>query len=141
MQVTTRRLFTFFILPVLALGAASAASLLEGKPLTTALAQGGYVFLMRHASSPATPPSATEAAPANVGRDRQLDEKGRASARAMGEALRHLKIPVGKVLSSTAYRALETAGEALIYRPDGHGKAALVARVKIEDWPKLAAAP
>jgi hypothetical protein len=32
-------------------------------------------------------------------------------------------------------------GEAPIYRPDSHGEAPIAARVKIEDWPKLAAAP
>ena len=204
MRLTTRAIFTFFPLSVLVLGSAAAAPLLEGKQLTAALTKGGYVFLMRHASSPPTPPTAAQAAPANVALERQLDENGRAAARAMGEALRHLKRPVGKVLSSTAYRALETAGEAqfpdphtyddlteigvnaeragslraqvavapepgtntiiithlpniaaafpgdakdlaegesLIYRPDGHGNATLVARVKIDDWPKLAATP
>jgi hypothetical protein len=30
-------------------------------------------------------------------------------------------------------------GEALVFRPDGHGKASFVARVKIEDWPQLSA--
>lgn len=40
--------------------------------------------------------------------ERQLDEQGQASARAMGEAIRRLKIPIGAVLSSPTYRALET---------------------------------
>lgn len=203
MRLATGRILTFSLLALM-LGIASAGSLLEGKQLTTALAAGGYVFLMRHASSPATPPTPDQAEPGNVSHERQLDEAGRAAARAMGEAMRHLRIPVGKVLSSTSYRALETAGmagfpdpqtyddlaasgrspehsaslraqvalvpdagtntviishlpnisdafpgdakdlaegEALIYHPDGHGKVTLVARVKIEDWPKLAAAP
>ena len=203
MHPATTRILTLLMMPVLLLGVASADSLLEGKQLTTALAGGGYVLLMRHASSPDAPPAKDQLAPGNVGRERQLDAAGRASAQAMGEALRKLKIPLGKVLSSTAYRALETArlaqfpephtyddlsevvkspertaslraevalvpdaatntvmitqnaniaaafgtddkdlapGEALIYFPDGHGKSALVARVKIEDWPKLAAA-
>ena len=204
MRLATRRILTLLMLPGLVLGVASAASLLEGKQLTAALAGGGYVILMRHASSSGTPPTPDQAAPGNVSHERQLDEGGRVSARAMGEALRHLRVPVGKVRSSTAYRALETArlakfpephtyddlaedgksperaaslraqvallpdagtniviithypniadafaadaqnlaeGEALIYRPDGRGKSALVARVKIDDWPKLAAAP
>ena len=204
MRLAKRQILTLFMLPSLVLAVASAAPLLEGKQLTAALSGGGYVILMRHASSPGAPPTAEQAAPGNVSHERQLDEGGRASARAMGEALRHLRVTVGKVLSSTAYRALETArlaqfpephtyddlaevgrsperaaslraqvallpdagsntviithypniadafaadakdlaeGEALIYRPDGHGKAALVARVKIDDWPKLAAVP
>jgi phosphohistidine phosphatase SixA len=204
MRLPSGPILTLWMLPALVLGVASAASLLEGKELTAALAGGGYVILMRPASSPEAPPTADKAAPGNVSHERQLDERGRASARAMGDALRHLRIPVGKVLSSTAYRALETArlaqfpephtyddlaeagrsaesagslraqvalfpdvgtniviithqanitdafagdakdlgeGEALIYRPDGRGKSTLVARVKIGDWPKLAAAP
>ena len=28
-------------------------------------------------------------------------------------------------------------GETLVFRPDGNGAAALVARIKIQDWPKL----
>jgi phosphohistidine phosphatase SixA len=199
-----RRTLTFLALSTCMLGPALAATLLAGKPLTAALAGGGYVILIRHASSPGTAPTADQVAPGNVGHERQLDEGGRASARAMGEAWRHLHIPVGQVLSSTAYRALETArlallpephtyddlaeagrnaerasslraqvavlpdagtntviithlpnitdafgsgakdvaeGEALIYHPDGHGQAAFVARVKIDEWPKLAATP
>jgi hypothetical protein len=31
-----------------------------------------------------------------------------------------------------------TDGEALVFRPDGHGGADLVAKIKIEDWPTLA---
>jgi len=126
----------------------------------------------------------------------------------MGDALRQMHIPVGQVLSSPTYRALETVrlarlgqpktyaqlgdggqnmqadptgtraawlraavaesptagtntiivthfpnvneafakdaggladGEALILHPDGHGAAAVIGRIKIEDWPRLAA--
>ena len=127
----------------------------------------------------------------------------------MGVAFRRLRIPVGAVLASPTFRALQTAelarfptprthddlgetdrsmssdliaartgwlralvtqsprhgtntvivshypnitaafardakdfneGEALVFRPDGHGGAALVGRVKIEEWPALASA-
>jgi phosphohistidine phosphatase SixA len=40
---------------------------------------------------------------------RQLSDSGRATARAMGAAMRALEIPVGKVLSSEYCRAAETA--------------------------------
>lgn len=40
--------------------------------------------------------------------ERQLDEKGRLTATAMGEALRKLRIPIGDVYASPTYRALET---------------------------------
>jgi phosphohistidine phosphatase SixA len=80
-----------------------------GEEWMTALRSGGYVILMRHASSPRTPPDAAHSDPENVDHERQLDEGGRASARALGEALRHLHIPVGPVFASPTYRALETA--------------------------------
>jgi phosphohistidine phosphatase SixA len=63
---------------------------------------------MRHAHSPYAPPEPGAANPDNRERERQLDEIGRADARAMGEALRILAIAIGRVRSSPSYRALET---------------------------------
>jgi hypothetical protein len=77
--------------------------------LVRALRRGGYVVVMRHASSPANPPAPADAEPDNSGHERQLDASGRAAAMAMGEALKTLQVPVGAVLSSPTYRALETA--------------------------------
>lgn len=94
---------------LLALCAATGTAPLTGKDLTAALQRGGYVILMRHASSPRIPPDAAQADASNTHHERQLDETGRATARAMGEALQRLRIPVGQVLSSPTYRALETA--------------------------------
>ena len=85
-----------------------AMSLCRRLTLVGALQRGGYVILMRHASSPGTAPDAAHANADNPRLERQLDEQGQASARAMGEAFRQLKIPIGKVLSSPTYRALET---------------------------------
>lgn len=171
------------------------------------LRQGGYVIAMRHASSPRTPPDAASASPENTKGERELDAEGLATARAMGDALRALEIPIGTVLTSPTFRALQTIesmgleptraveelgdggknmapdsegkrsawlrdkaaeapergtntllvthlpnlvgafgeevrdmgdGEALILKPqDGH--AAVVARIKIDQWPEAAA--
>jgi phosphohistidine phosphatase SixA len=76
--------------------------------LVATLRAGGYVILMRHASSPRLPSGPGEANEDNVQRERQLDDAGRSSARAFGAALHKLRIPVGQVLSSPTYRALET---------------------------------
>jgi phosphohistidine phosphatase SixA len=76
--------------------------------LAAQLRQGGYVLVMRHASSPREAPTDQTANKDNVKRERQLDETGRARATAMGTALRRLKIPMGDVFSSPTYRALET---------------------------------
>jgi phosphohistidine phosphatase SixA len=198
-----------WLLPLLATVGTAHGQSLSGKDLVAALRGGGYVILMRHASSPRTPPDAAEADADNVQHERQLDDQGRSSARAMGEALHQLQIPIGQVLSSPTYRALETIrlahlrqpktdshlgdsgqsmqvdasgaraawlrekvaqrpragtntiivthfpnineafakdatglgdGEALVFRPDGHGAASFVGRIKIEEWPQLAAA-
>jgi phosphohistidine phosphatase SixA len=86
-----------------------AAQTLSGGDLVKALRHGGYVLVMRHASSPEFLPTQEAANPDNKGLERQLDEKGRAAATDMGKALHDLAIPVGDVLTSPAYRALETA--------------------------------
>jgi len=174
--------------------------------LADELRHGGYVLLMRHASSPANPPEKAMADPQNTADERQLDDNGRASARAMGEAMRALRIPLGKIFSSPTYRARETVrlaglgqpvlapelgdqghsmariegdaatwlkskvaqtpppgrntllvthmpnitaafpdqaqglkdGETLVFKPDGHGHAELVAKVEIGEWPQMA---
>ena len=183
---------------------AALAQTLSGAALVSALRKGGYVIVMRHASSPRETP---EPNADNVNKERQLDSAGRASATAMGKALRDLMIPVGEVLTSPTYRALETVrfaqwanpkssaelgdngqgmqrvvpevqaawlktrvtqaptgtntilvthvpninsafpqsaagladGEALIFAPDGKGGAAVVARIKIDEWSRLGA--
>lgn len=73
-----------------------------------ALRNGGYVIVLRHARSPREMPDERTAHPDNSNRERQLDEVGRADAVALGNAIRDLGIPVGRVLTSPAFRALET---------------------------------
>jgi hypothetical protein len=46
---------------------------LSGKELVSALRAGGYVILMRHVSSPRTPPDRAQANADNVQHERQLD--------------------------------------------------------------------
>jgi phosphohistidine phosphatase SixA len=80
----------------------------SAQALVASLKKGGYVLVMRHASSPREAPDARSANPDNVKTERQLDEAGRRGAIAMGKAVRDLHIPIGEVLSSPTYRALET---------------------------------
>lgn len=89
--------------------AAAMAQQLSGDALVKALKEGGYVIVMRHASSPRELPDKAIANPDNTKPERQLDSRGRASSTAFGQALRRLEIPIGEVLSSPTYRALETA--------------------------------
>ena len=90
---------------------------LSGPALVKALQQGGYVIVMRHASPPQTPPSATDAQPDNSNRERQLDEAGRRTATVMGVAIKALRIPIGDVWSSPTYRARQTVWLADLPRP------------------------
>jgi phosphohistidine phosphatase SixA len=186
---------------VLLLSGAAHAQTLSGEALVKALRQGGYVIVMRHASSPRDAADKKKKTPKS---ERQLDEKGRATATAMGKMLRDLKIPIGEVYTSPSKRAVETVqlaqwpnpkltpelgdngksmsggtqaqaewlqkkvtqlpsgtntilvthlpnitrafpgqtpaladGEAMIFGADGKGGFKTVARVKIEDWPKM----
>jgi phosphohistidine phosphatase SixA len=80
--------------------------------LTASLRAGGLVIVMRHASSPRALPTTENAKPGNTGLERQLDAAGHAGSTAMGDALRALRIPLGEVLSSPAFRARETVGAA-----------------------------
>jgi phosphohistidine phosphatase SixA len=93
---------------ILLLAGTAHAQDLRGEALVKTLQKGGYVIVMRHASSPREAPDKQSANPDNTKPERQLDEAGRKTAIAMGQAIRDLKIPIGSVLSSPTYRALET---------------------------------
>jgi hypothetical protein len=58
----------------------ASAQTLSGAALVNALKQGGYVIVMRHASSPAVPPDKEHANADNTKLERQLDAAGRAGA-------------------------------------------------------------
>jgi phosphohistidine phosphatase SixA len=99
------------------LASGTQAQQLSGPEIVKSLQRGGYVIVMRHASSPREAPDKASANPDNTKPERQLDQEGRASSTAMGRALRDLKIPIGSVLSSPTYRALETIRYAQLGKP------------------------
>jgi phosphohistidine phosphatase SixA len=107
---------------MLLLTGTSPAQPLHGEALVKALRQGGFVIVMRHASSPRQAPSKQTANADNVKLERQLDETGRATAIAMGKALRELKIPLGDIFTSPTYRALETVRYAQLGNPQPYAE-------------------
>jgi phosphohistidine phosphatase SixA len=213
MRVAARRpiaswLYLSATLALASIGPALADEL-AGPALVGALRHGGYVLVMRHASSPFETPDKSAAEPGNVNLERQLDAAGKETSTAMGKAIKALGIPIGEVDSSDTFRALQTAkladlphpksvseltegkqgmaadadkaraawlvhaaasapragtntvlithtpnlmaafgekakdikaGETMVFQPDGKGGASLVARVPIDEWPRLAAA-
>jgi phosphohistidine phosphatase SixA len=94
----------------LAMGVLAASQPAQAQPAwVTALRGGGYVIVMRHG---ATHPDQADTDPlnlANVTQQRQLNDAGRAKAREIGAAMKKLGIPVGQVVSSQFFRAIETA--------------------------------
>lgn len=93
---------------VLSATGAAGAEQLAGSALVSALRHGGYVLVMRHASSPFQAPDKSAADPDNINLERQLDATGKETATAMGKAIKTLGIPIGEVESSEAFRALQT---------------------------------
>lgn len=84
-----------------------------GADLVRALRAGGHTIYFRHAQTDWRNPDRLEKAgdwlscdPAKM---RQLSDQGRATARRVGDAMRALRIPVGKVMSSEYCRSYETA--------------------------------
>ena len=116
--------------------------------LADALRRGGYVIVMRHASSPMSLPAPADLDPANAGHERQLDAQGKKDAITFGKALRAANIPIGAVLTSPTFRARETAALAglsgaksapLLDEPAG-GMAAASASSASTSWLRRAAA-
>lgn len=73
------------------------------------LREGGYVLYMRHASTDFSQNDARMTSYDDCASQRNLTDKGRAEARAIGEHLKRLRIPVGEVLASPFCRTMETA--------------------------------
>ena len=98
----------FAVLLVVVLVTAGAASASDPQSVTAALKQGGYVIVFRHG---ATDESQKDIYPFrfdDMRAQRQLSDKGRETARAIGAALKELGIPLGEVYTSKLNRAVET---------------------------------
>src|SRR6201997_5550618 len=77
--------------------------------IAQALRAGGLVIVLRHG---ATFPDKADTDPLNfdnIAAQRNLNDKGKALAKAFGDALRQAGVPVGKVYTSKYNRAYETA--------------------------------
>ncbi len=77
-------------------------------PLVRALRAGGLTLVMRHAATDATVVTGRERI-GSCASQRNLTEAGREQARAIGRAVRALRIPIGEVRASPLCRTRETA--------------------------------
>jgi broad specificity phosphatase PhoE len=73
-----------------------------------ALQEGNQVIVLRHGATFADQADTNPLDPKDVAHQRQLSDAGRAAAKAMGDALHKLKIPVSKVQTSLFQRAVDT---------------------------------
>jgi phosphohistidine phosphatase SixA len=76
-------------------------------PLVDDMREGGLVLVMRHAKTESTTPPNESLR--SCDRQRNLSAEGREQARAIGEAMRELEIPIGEVRSSPMCRTRDTA--------------------------------
>lgn len=74
----------------------------------TDLRLGGYVIVFRHGAT-VSDQSSIDAMSRKISGERQLNVAGRMQAKAIGESMRRLNIPVDMVLTSTIQRAVDTA--------------------------------
>jgi phosphohistidine phosphatase SixA len=94
---------------VLALWALAASEPVQAQPeWVTGLRAGGYVIVIRHGATHQDQADTDPLNLANVDKQRQLNDAGRAKAREIGEAFKKLGIPVGQVVTSQYFRAIET---------------------------------
>src|SRR5215468_11113152 len=70
---------------------------------------GGYVIVFRHGATHADQADTDPLNLDNVAKQRQLNDKGRADAKAVGEAFKSAGVPIGRTVSSRFFRAVETA--------------------------------
>ena len=108
---------------------ASVAAADESRDAWAALVNGGHVALIRHGNAPpgygGDPPGFKID---DCVTQRNLDEKGRAQARALGEAFRQRGVRAEKILSSPWCRCLETARLMALGPVDGTWTAAASAQ-------------
>ena len=77
--------------------------------LLNRLREGGYVLYLRHTSTDFSQNDSRMTSYEDCASQRNLTDRGRDEARAIGEHVKRLKIPIGEVLASPLCRTMETA--------------------------------
>jgi len=113
LSITTKTLTTLALTCAISAAftvtAAHASDAQTDRQLVQTLQAGGLVIVFRHG---ATFPDQADTDPLNfddIGAQRVLNDKGKALAKALGEAFRQIGIPVGEVYTSKYNRAYQTA--------------------------------
>jgi broad specificity phosphatase PhoE len=97
------------VLAVMVLATVAAAQTASVDEIVSKLRGGGYVIVLRHGATHNDQADTDPLNLDNVAKQRQLNDKGRAGARALGDVFRQASVPLGRVYSSRFQRAVETA--------------------------------
>jgi hypothetical protein len=103
----------------------------DTKELAQALRAGGNIILVRHGATVSNRADTDSFSLSDIAKQRNLNEKGK------NDVLITHKPNIIDALGKDWFDVKE--GEASIFKPEG-GKHRLLARVQMEDWPKIAAA-
>ena len=76
--------------------------------VVSALRTGGNIIVLRHGATFTDQADTNPLDPKDTAHQRQLNDAGKAAAKAMGDALHTLKVPVGQVTTSQFQRAVDT---------------------------------
>jgi hypothetical protein len=107
-RTTTALVVCFGLLAMISIAEPGCANA-DSNDIAHMLRAGGFVIVVRHG---ATLPDQADTDPLNfdnIVAQRNLNDKGKALAKAFGDAVRRTGIPVGKVYTSKYNRAYETA--------------------------------
>jgi phosphohistidine phosphatase SixA len=91
------------------IAAAAPATPSNDKDVAQALRAGGLILVVRHGATFTDQADTDPFNFDNIGARRNLNDKGKALAKAFGDALRQTGVPIGKVYTSKYNRAYETA--------------------------------
>jgi|SRR6516225_4709475 broad specificity phosphatase PhoE len=139
------------IAPSLAQAPGQQGVIQDPNQLIQSLRSGGYVILVRHGATFSDQADTDPFNFDNIGKQRNLNEKGKALAKAFGDTIRQVGIPAGEVYTSKFNRAFETAVLAgfkdiekttdlteggLVVSPDENSRRAAALRKMLAQMPK-----
>ena len=108
MRIAARGVLSL-LLVTLIIGSARAQQPASPETVLQALRAGGCVILLRHGATHQDQADTDPLNPDNVAKQRQLNDKGREQAKAVGAFFKSGGVPIGKAYSSKFQRAVETA--------------------------------
>ncbi len=111
-QLLPAFLLIFTLNGLMQYAAAASPEETDGSPpesIVKDLQAGGYLVYFRHAETDRSQVDSDRNNLTDCASQRNLSDAGRAHARTIGEAIRDLNIPIGKVMSSPYCRAKDTA--------------------------------